>query len=98
MTFTDKMHITVTSLLVLFIFLLMGVGARALDKGFRLYTIITIGVVLLFGALAGVDGYRMAQHLPTPWLGVTERVNIFGFLLWYAVLSIRLLREKPAGK
>lgn len=98
MTFTDKMHIFVTFLLVLFIFLLMGVGATALGKGFRLYSIVTIGVVLLFGALAGRDGFRMAAHLPTPWLGVTERVNIFGFQLWFAVLSIRLMGEKPGTK
>lgn len=94
MTFTDKMHILSTSLLVLFIFLIMGFGANTLGRGFRRYSIGTILVVFGFGALAGWDGYRMAHHLPTPFLGITERVNIFGFLLWFAVLSSSLLRRQ----
>jgi len=30
------------------------------------------------------------RHLSTPWVGVWERINILGFLLW--VLAVALLR------
>jgi len=36
----------------------------------------------------------MAANLPTPWLGVTERISIFGYMLWIAVLAIVLLRTQ----
>ena len=93
MTHTDAMHLISTGVLVLFIFLIMGVGANTFGRGFRFYSIVTILVVLIFGVLAARDGVRMANHLPTPWLGITERINIFGFMLWFAMLSALLLGE-----
>lgn len=32
--------------------------------------------------------------LPTPWLGVTERVFWCAYELWFAVLALRLLSER----
>jgi hypothetical protein len=81
-TLTDTMHIVVTMVLVLFIVLIIGFGAAASGKRFRLYSIGTILALVAFGALAGLDGSRLAANLPTPWLGVKERINIGGFLLW----------------
>lgn len=43
-----------------------------------------IAILLLFSLLAGLsfrDGGRMAKGLPTPWLGVWERVTIFAYLV-----------------
>jgi Protein of unknown function (DUF998) len=97
-TFTDTMHATLTFVLVLFILLAIGFGAIAFGKRFRLYSIATILILLVFGALAGLDAPRVEANLPTPWLGVTERINIFGYLLWVVVLAIALLRaqaERP---
>ena len=31
---------------------------------------------------------------PTPWLGLTERLNIYSFMLWIVVLAISLLRAQ----
>jgi hypothetical protein len=50
----------------------------------------------VFGVLTGLDAPRLAANLPTPWMGVWERINIFGYLLWIIVLAIILLREKGA--
>ncbi len=49
-------------------------------------------ILIAFGALTGLDGPRIAANLPTPWVGVWERINIGVFLLWVAVLAIALLR------
>jgi len=70
----------------------IGFAAAALGKRFRLYSIATILIMLVFGALTGLDAPRIAENLPTPWVGVWERINIAGYLLWVVVLAITLLR------
>jgi uncharacterized membrane protein (DUF2068 family) len=92
MTLTDTLHIIGAIVDVLFILLIIGFGAKAFGKGFRPYSIGTILVVVMFGTLAGLYGPRVAANLPTPWVGVTERISIFASLLWFAVLAVVLLR------
>jgi hypothetical protein len=77
---------------VLFMLLIIGFGTTAFGKRFRLYSIGTILVVVVFGALAGMDAPRIEANLPTPWVGVTERINIDVSLLRVVVLAIALLR------
>jgi hypothetical protein len=91
-TSTDTMHIILTIATVAFMMSAILFGAAALGKRFRLYSIATVVPLLVFGALAGLDGPNVAANLPTPWLGVTERINIGVFLLWVVVLAIVLLR------
>ena len=50
-------------------------------------------ILIAFGALTGLDGPRIAANLPTPWVGIWERINIGIFLLWVVVLAIALLRR-----
>jgi hypothetical protein len=91
MTPTDVMHITATMAEVLSLLLLIGFGAATFGKGFRFYSIGTILLLILGGTLAGLDGSRVAAGLPTPWLGVTERINIYASMLWILVLAVALL-------
>ncbi len=91
---TDTLHIVFGGLTVLFMLIAIALGAAALGKGFRLYSIATVVVVVAFGALTGWDGPRIKANLPTPWVGVWERINIGAFLLWVAVLAIALLRAQ----
>lgn len=93
-TISDTMHIILTGVTVLFILLSIGFGAAAHGKRFRLYSIVTIAIILLFGALTGMDGPRIAAQLPTPWLGIKERINIYGYMLWVMVLAIVRLRAE----
>lgn len=97
-TISDTMHIIGTIVMSLFLLLSMGFGATAHGKRFRLYSIGTILILLLFGAWTGLDGPRVAAQLPTPWLGVKERINIYASMLWVLVLAVSLLRaEKGPG-
>jgi hypothetical protein len=73
----------------------IGFGAAAFGRWFRVYAVATMLVFLVFGALTGMNGPRIAAGLPTPWLGVWERVNIFTYLLWIIVVSATLLRSLP---
>jgi len=95
-TATDTMHLawsTVTSILLLSE---IGVGAAAFARGFRFYSMTTMAVLVIFGALTFGEAPRVAANLPTPWLGIWERINVLGYMLWQAVLSITLLRGREA--
>ena len=91
---TDLPHIVLTGVLVLLTLLAMGFGAFALDRRFRLYSFATILIMIVFGALAGSPGARLAAGQPTPGFGILERINIYASLLWVAVLAIALLRRQ----
>ena len=69
----------------------IGFGAAAFGKWFRFYSIATIVILLVFGVLTGLDAPRIEANLPTPWVGVTERIDIGVFLLWVVVLAVALL-------
>jgi hypothetical protein len=89
------MHGIITMVLVLFMMLAMGFGAAAFGRHFRLYSIATILMLVVGGVLTGLDQPRLVANLPTPWMGVWERIDIGVFLLWVVVLAVALLR--PSG-
>lgn len=95
-TFTDTLHIVWAAATVLLMFLMMGFGAAALDRGFRLYTVVTVTLMTGFGTLTGMDGPKIHQNVPTPLLGIWERILIALFMFWLIVLSIRLRRAQTA--
>jgi Protein of unknown function (DUF998) len=97
-TLTDTMHAILTLVGVLFMLLALGFGATAFGKRFRLYSIATILTLVVGGVLTGLDAPQLATDLPTPWMGVWERINIFAYMLWVVVLAIALLRSRVAQR
>lgn len=93
-TLTDALHVAFAVAWLVLMLLVMGFGAAALGRRFRLYSVITVVVFAVFGTLTGVQGPRLAENLPTPWIGVWERVNIGAALLWTAALAVALLRAR----
>lgn len=94
-TISDTLHILVMSpLSALFMMVSMGFAAAAFGKRFRIYSILTILTLLIFGVLTGIDAPKVDANLPTPWLGVIERVMLGVFLLWVVVLAIILLKKE----
>lgn len=92
-TVSDTMHIVLTAVTTALITLAMASGAGIDGRRFRWFSILTLVIMLVFGALAGMDGKKLAEGQATPWLGVTERVTIGVYLLWMAVLSVLLHRS-----
>jgi len=93
-TLTDTLHITWAMITLLFMILLMGFGAAGLGKRFRYYTVATWVVFLLFGILTFMESPGIEANLPTPHIGLWERINMGAFMLWVVVLATVLLLRK----
>jgi pimeloyl-ACP methyl ester carboxylesterase len=91
-TLTDTLHIAWTVVTNLLFMLAIGLGVAALGRRFRLYSIATMVSLVGFGVLTGMDAPRLQANLPTPWMGVWERIGIGAFLMWIVVLATALLR------
>jgi len=97
-TFTDTWHIVMSIITVMLMFLSIGFGATAFGKGFRVYSIATIIVFIVFGILTFTEAPNIDKNRPTPYIGLWERINIAAFMIWLFVFSIDLLRleKKPS--
>ena len=89
-TLSDTLHVVLGSVTVFLMFLAIGFGATAFGRGFRLYSIATIVVLLAFGGLTFIEAPRLQMNLPTPWIGLWERINISVFLVWVVMLAAML--------
>lgn len=92
-TLTDTLHIVWAMMTVLLMTVMMGFGAAALGKQFRIYTIISMVVHLVFGILSSVNAPNIPNNGPTPMIGIWERINIAVFMLWVSILAVVLLRR-----
>jgi hypothetical protein len=92
----DGPHIAATVVMSLFIVASIAFGAFVHGWRFRLYSFVTLAVVVGFGALSGMLARPMPG--PTPWLGFTERVNIYATMLWILLLSLTLLATQRRGR
>lgn len=95
-TLTDTLHLVWTAITGVFFLLIVGFGAAALGKRFRIYSIATIVAVFACGAVTGTYASQVQADLPTPGVGIWERISIAGFMAWIAVLAIALLRAPHA--
>jgi hypothetical protein len=91
-TLADTLHLVWAAVTGLFFIIIVGFGAAALDKRFRVYSIVTIAIGLACGAVTGTYASRIQADLPTPWVGVWERISIATFAAWIAALATALLR------
>jgi hypothetical protein len=92
---TDTLHLVWAGATVLLMILIMAFGSQALGKNFGVYTILSIVTHIVFGYLTSLEAPNINDNLPTPWIGVWERINIAVFMLWIAVLSLTLIRKYP---
>jgi len=93
-TFTDTWHIVMSIITVLLMFLSIGFGAAAFGKGFRFYSIVTIIVFIVFGVLTFTEAPDVDKNLPTPYIGLWERINIAAFMVWILVFTNNLLQAE----
>jgi hypothetical protein len=91
-TMTDTMHAVLTAIGVLLcMFPAIIMSAKAFGGWFRVFSIGIILIFLVCGTLAGMDGAKIAENLPTPYTGLWERINILSYFMWVIVLTFKLL-------
>ena len=96
-TFTDTAHISLGAITEVLFLLALIFAEFAFGKTFRMYSVVTLLTLILFGALTFSEAPGIAENQPTPFIGIWERVNIGVFLLWVIILSVELLHE-PASR
>lgn len=94
---SGALHLAEGMVAMLILVSAMGFAAAALGRRFRVYTVTTIALMVIFGAWSGMDASRIEAGLATPWLGVKERICWYAYQLWFAVLAIELLRQRTGG-
>jgi len=92
-TASDTRHIILGSATELLFLVSLAITAFALGKPFRIYSIVTFLVLLVFGILTFLDAPAVAANKPTPFSGIWERINIGAFLLWIVVLARVLIKR-----
>lgn len=97
-SFSDTVHLVVAGLTMLLLSGAILVGARSLERGFQRYSIATVAVMLVFFVLTMRDAPNVAADLPTPYMGLNERVSMAAWLLWIAIFSVRLFHSARAEK
>ena len=65
---------------------------------FRVYTAITI----VFTSILAISGFSYVSAVvanePTPWMGLVERIAVYGPIVWTAVFALALWsRAEEAG-
>ena len=92
--YSDTMHgILTASGVFLFMFPAMIAGSIAFRGIFRIYSIFTMALFVIFGILAGSMQPLYVDNLPTPMMGIWERINIYGYMVWIVIFSIKLLKS-----
>jgi hypothetical protein len=93
-TFGDTLHRILGIGTVLLFVSTVGFGAAAFGVRFRLYSIATMVLALVFGMLTGIESPRLEANLPTPYIGLWERISIAVYMIWLMALAIMLLRQQ----
>ena len=94
---TDIGHFVVGAGSSVLILGFIGAGAFAFGRRFRAWSLTTAFVYLVTSIGTFLYVPLVEPGAPTPWLGVVERVMIYSYLLWIAVLGGALLRNGSSG-
>jgi len=95
---SDTLHLVWAFVTVVLFIGIMGFGAAAFGKKFRLYTLASIVLMTGFGMLTSRGAPALEAGIPTPMMGIWERTNIGIFLAWVVALAVMLLRENKGQR
>jgi hypothetical protein len=93
-TFSDTMHLMLA--INPFVLLSIAFGVAAFRNWFRVYSILTILILVVLATLAFSYVPAVTANQPTSWLGLSERSAQYAHQLWHAVLAIVLLGRSPS--
>ena len=97
-TTSDIGHLVLGGGSSLFILGFIFSGAFALGRRFRAWSLGSAAVYFVTCVVTFAYVSRVGAGAPTPGLGLVERVMIYSYLAWVAVLAAGLLRRDRAGR
>jgi hypothetical membrane protein len=89
------LHLIEGGLEMIILLAAMGFAAMALGRRFRLYTIATVLLMVVFGAWSATEIPHVEAGLTTAWAGAKERIYWYVYQAWFIGLALTLL-TKPA--
>ncbi|ULQ53402.1 DUF998 domain-containing protein [Flavihumibacter fluvii] len=92
-TLTDTLHLTWAFVHLALMLLMIGFGAAAFGKGFRIFSVIIVLIFLVFGILTSKESVGIEAGQPTPLVGIWERINIGAYMIWVVVFAIKLMKR-----
>ena len=92
-TISDTLHLVWAFVHLVLMLLMIGFGAAALGKGFRIFSAAIVVIFIIFGTLTTIDSRGIETNLPTPFVGIWERINIGAYMLWVVVFSMMLMKR-----
>jgi len=92
-TLTDTLHLFWAFVHLVLMLLMISFGAAVLGKGFRLFSAAIVLIFIVFGILTTRESLGLKANLPTPHVGIWERVNIGAYMLWIIVFANELLKR-----
>lgn len=92
-TLTDTLHIVWAFVHLALMLLMIGYGASVFGKSFRILSVMIVLIFLLFGMLTTIESRGLAANLPTPHVGIWERINIGAYMVWIIVFALMLMRR-----
>jgi hypothetical protein len=90
--FNDTMHALLSLTFSLIVITAVALSAVAFKGWFRLCSIVTIPVLVGFGAASSVAIEGIARN-STPWAGAFERVNAYAYFAWLILLAVAVTRR-----
>jgi hypothetical protein len=91
-SFSDTMHMTMSMAWGVFTFAAMILAAVAYRGWFRLYSILTVVVMLGFGVASSIAIQGIEENI-TPLAGTFERVNAYSLSVWFIVIATTVMRR-----
>ena len=92
-TLTDTLHLVWAFVHLVLMLLMIGFGASVLGKGFRIFSVAIVLIFIVFGILTTIESRGIEANLPTPYVGIWERINIGAYMIWVIVFVIMLMRR-----
>lgn len=93
-TTTDILHVVWAFIHLALMLLMIGFGAAIFGKTFRIFSLMIVLIFVIFGILTTRDSAGIEANLPTPYLGIWERINIGAYMLWVIIFSILMIKHK----
>ncbi|OQP65877.1 hypothetical protein A3860_14890 [Niastella vici] len=92
-TLTDTLHVVWAFVHLVLMLVMIGFGASVFGKGFRIFSVAIVLLFIVFGILTTKESRGLEANLPTPYIGIWERINIGAYMIWVIVFAIMLMRR-----